>query len=71
MEKSEHESVSVPDLEWVMTLKVDISVHENLGECCEGWRSNYPITGVPLKAWVFVGVFCLGEVTSILSEGTA
>ena len=55
MEKSEHESVSVPDLKWVMTLKVDISVHENLGECCEGWRSNYPITGGTFEGLGFRG----------------
>ncbi|MDP9524571.1 DUF3237 domain-containing protein, partial [Pseudomonas putida] len=32
-------------LEWVMTLHVSIAAHEDLGQCSEGWRSNYPITG--------------------------
>ncbi|WHL29988.1 hypothetical protein QJS63_04905 [Pseudomonas juntendi] len=54
-----------------MTLKVDISVHENLGECCEGWRSNYPITGGTFEGLGFRGRVLPGEVTSILSEGTA
>jgi hypothetical protein len=28
-----------------MTLQVNIAAPEDLGECCEGWRSNYPIIG--------------------------
>jgi hypothetical protein len=34
-----------PDLRWVMTLQVRIAPSEDLGECAEGWRSNYPILG--------------------------
>lgn len=45
MTKSDQSVTSQPSLQWVMTLLVSIAQHEDLGDCWEGWRSNYPIIG--------------------------
>jgi len=33
------------ELQWAMRLLVRIGPAQDLGECTEGWRSNYPILG--------------------------